>query len=265
MNPLQRLETALREAFERPVWALGGQRLHPARLGDLLEDAMEQGRLSLASGTFVPERYALLVHPDDYRRFRALVGAVEQGLAEHLEAVRQAQHLQCRRPITVQLRPDEGVRRGEAEVDAAFLERGGTSPAIARTPQGSAPPLGATMELDRRAVLAEATRIASTMTEPILGKLEALDQQGQTVGAEYGIAVLPCTIGRSPECDIVLEDLRVSRRHARLTRDGEAFIIEDLGSANGTWLDGARIEQAHVHDGATLTLGGPRFRLRLWS
>lgn len=45
-------------------------------------------------------------------------------------------------------------------------------------------------------------------------------------------------IGRSPECDIVLPDRQVSRRHARVFRVGEDFYVEDLGSKNGTWVNG---------------------------
>ena len=51
-------------------------------------------------------------------------------------------------------------------------------------------------------------------------------------------------IGRSPECDVFLDDVTVSRRHAELMREGERFVIRDLGSLNGTFVNRRRIESA---------------------
>ncbi len=51
-------------------------------------------------------------------------------------------------------------------------------------------------------------------------------------------------VGRSPECDIMIEDTTLSRRHCRFVRQGDAVLVEDLGSSNGTYLAGARLAQA---------------------
>jgi ABC-type multidrug transport system ATPase subunit len=70
-------------------------------------------------------------------------------------------------------------------------------------------------------------------------------------------------LGRAPDNDIVVEDLLVSRHHAELRseRDGRRMIV-DLGSYNGTFLDGRRVERAPVTDGSTITLGHHSFVLR---
>ena len=66
-------------------------------------------------------------------------------------------------------------------------------------------------------------------------------------------------IGRSPECDVFLDDVTVSRRHAELVRDGETFTITDLGSLNGTFVNRKRIESAELDDDDELQIG--KYRL----
>jgi pSer/pThr/pTyr-binding forkhead associated (FHA) protein len=67
------------------------------------------------------------------------------------------------------------------------------------------------------------------------------------------------TIGRSPDCEIFLDDVTVSRKHAVvLQRDG-TFLVEDLGSLNGTFLNRRRIESGELADGDELQIG--KYRL----
>jgi FHA domain-containing protein/uncharacterized protein DUF1707 len=62
-------------------------------------------------------------------------------------------------------------------------------------------------------------------------------------------------IGRAPSCDLVVADDSVSRRHAMLFRDGDRVIVTDLGSSNGTFVNGRWVTQAEVRPGDTLQLG----------
>ena len=66
-------------------------------------------------------------------------------------------------------------------------------------------------------------------------------------------------IGRSPECDVFLDDVTVSRRHAELVRDGERFTISDLGSLNGTFVNKKRIESTALEDDDEVQIG--KYRL----
>src|SRR5919108_2737442 len=62
-------------------------------------------------------------------------------------------------------------------------------------------------------------------------------------------------IGRSRECEVVLADPNVSRRHAELRRDGGRWVIADLGSTNGVKVNGRRVDRAQLEPGDRITLG----------
>jgi pSer/pThr/pTyr-binding forkhead associated (FHA) protein len=64
-----------------------------------------------------------------------------------------------------------------------------------------------------------------------------------------------CHIGRSPACDVVLEDASVSRRHAVVIRRGDRTVILDDRSLNGVQFDGRRVAEATLHDGDVFALG----------
>ncbi len=72
----------------------------------------------------------------------------------------------------------------------------------------------------------------------------------------------PVTIGRAPDCDCHLAEPSVSRRHASVRRAGARWLLRDLGSSNGTRVNGVRVtEETEVRPGDQLNLGGVRYRL----
>jgi hypothetical protein len=73
----------------------------------------------------------------------------------------------------------------------------------------------------------------------------------------------PVTVGRSGSCDVVVGEPTVSRVHAELRHSDAGWTVRDLGSLNGTWLNGARVIEAPVTGGDELCLGGLRMELRL--
>ena len=68
-------------------------------------------------------------------------------------------------------------------------------------------------------------------------------------------------LGRSSTCELVLADDTVSRRHAELRIDDGCWLLRDLGSSNGTWVNGRRVMEAEVRPGDVVNLGGAEIRL----
>ena len=80
-------------------------------------------------------------------------------------------------------------------------------------------------------------------------------RRGPNIGARFLLDADITTAGRHPDADIFLDDVTVSRRHAEFIRTGTAFQVRDLGSLNGTYFDGVRIESALLTDGAEVQIG----------
>lgn len=84
--------------------------------------------------------------------------------------------------------------------------------------------------------------------------------EGQEIGLIRGENLL----GRSRDCRVRLNSTRVSRRHARITIDGDAALIEDCGSRNGTWVGGTRATgRVRLKDGDDIVIDAIRMRFRI--
>lgn len=70
----------------------------------------------------------------------------------------------------------------------------------------------------------------------------------------------PVTIGRLPDCDIVLDDRNVSRRHAEVRRIPNGFVAVDLDSTNGTRVNGSGVKERRLQDGDEITVGSTKLR-----
>jgi hypothetical protein len=100
--------------------------------------------------------------------------------------------------------------------------------------------------------------VASAMVEAPGGA--AVGSLALADGRRVVITEDPVTIGRLPECDVVLSDPNVSRRHAEVRRRGNDFVVVDLGSTNGTRVNGAGVRERQLGDGDEITVGGTHIR-----
>ncbi|MBI5508333.1 MAG: FHA domain-containing protein [Deltaproteobacteria bacterium] len=83
---------------------------------------------------------------------------------------------------------------------------------------------------------------------------------GKDTGREFAISEREIAIGRGPSNAVVLGDSSVSREHARLLHEGDNYILVDLRSANGTFVNGQRVDRARLRSGDEVGFGSSRFR-----
>jgi pSer/pThr/pTyr-binding forkhead associated (FHA) protein len=97
--------------------------------------------------------------------------------------------------------------------------------------------------------------------EPSLGKLIVIQPGGPE--KEYGLSKMSVSLGRAMTNDIILNDARTSRSHARLEDGPSGRKIVDLGSSNGTRVNGNRVQMAHLQPGSLITLGNDQLRFEV--
>lgn len=139
------------------------------------------------------------------------------------------------------------VRRMPEAATAAAPDAGAaTTGATATSPPAKPAP---SPSRGGRATTSEASRIVIT--------------SGPKAGLELPLGTEPLTIGRSSESGLVIRDDYTSSHHARLMLWGDQWMIQDLGSTNGTWHDGARVSApVPVTVGAPIKVGATTFELR---
>ena len=74
--------------------------------------------------------------------------------------------------------------------------------------------------------------------------------KGPQIGRSFELDAPMITLGRDPKNSVFLNDMTVSRAHAKVIRNAAGVLVEDLGSLNGTWVDGAIVNSAPLHDGS---------------
>ena len=99
----------------------------------------------------------------------------------------------------------------------------------------------------------------SALDDTLRGTALVVRVGGGLAGERFALVAERTLIGRSPECDVFLDDVTVSRRHAELIQAGQRFTIRDLGSLNGTFVNRRRVEAVELQDDDEVQVG--KYRL----
>ena len=91
------------------------------------------------------------------------------------------------------------------------------------------------------------------------GQALLMVKRGPNAGSTYLIENDVTTIGRSPDSDVFLDDVTVSRKHAEIVRRVSEFFVRDLGSLNGTYLNRERVDETKLATGDEIQIG--KFKL----
>jgi len=234
----QRLERGVEGFFAR----LFRSGVHPVEIGKRLLRVMEDGRTVALRRTYVPNVYRITIGPEDYERLAPLEAKLVEELEIFLsEAARQRDWSLADSP-RVSFATDGGLSAGEFRVAAEAVAL--TPPARTRAEAGSGTPGG------RQQPEAEPEG------EPSLVLLDN-DEAVRTLAVGRRVR-----IGRQADNDLVVTDPGVSRHHAEVTNERGTCTLRDLGSTNGTLVNGTRVGEHALRDGDRIQIGSSVIEFR---
>jgi Protein of unknown function (DUF3662)/FHA domain len=241
MSVLRNLEAKLEAVVEGAFSRAFRSRVQPVELARKLAKEMEESQVVSISRTYVPNEYVVFLSPSDREQFSSYEGALKKELSDYLLEHARSEGLALVTRPTVEFRTDERLGVGEFGIQAHLIqppdeELGEHEPKPAD--------FGHTM------VYSPDREARKLVQPPRTGRAVLAGEGRRTVLS--GSRVL---LGRSRDCDVVLDDPNVSRRHAELRREGETWIIADLGSTNGVKVNGRRVDHALLNPGDEITLG----------
>jgi hypothetical protein len=247
MSVLRSLESKIADLVEGTFGRVFRSEVRPVELARGLAKEMDQHKTVSVSRTYVPNEYVVWLSPDDRQRF----GDVEHEIAEELgayllEHARQEKLALVSRP-QVAFKTDDALNLGEFGIQARMVRASQGGGAEQEPVQGDH---GHTM------VYSTSDRLRADLDEPRgpqpTGRAMLLAEGKRMVVSTSG-----ATIGRSRDCDVVLADPNVSRKHAELRPDGHGgWQVRDLGSTNGVKVNGRKIDgPAALESGDRLALG----------
>jgi len=117
------------------------------------------------------------------------------------------------------------------------------------------------MDPDRPVTLTLSHRAGADVVELPAARIDARSPDGTETSAR--LPLHPLVVGTAPDCDLVLADPSVSRRHCQISLGPESLLIRDLGSKNGTRIGGLRILEAELPVGTVARIGSSELRAHL--
>jgi hypothetical protein len=250
MPPFAAIERFFERLFERPSARLFRARLQPVQLQRRIERAMEGERLTTSDRTLVPNRFIVHLHPADLAAFGDMTGTLASELADGaLAFARSHRYTLVDRP-RVDLVGDPAIPSSDLRVEARFADpiAGPSSRPLA--PAGSEPADRPTKEThDPTATM------VYTVPKPTTprAELRVTDPDGRSRTVVVGPGGL--TIGRATDNDLVASDGGVSRHHGRIVGRRGTLVYSDLGSTNGSRVNGVLVTEVVLGVGDRLEVG----------
>jgi hypothetical protein len=244
-----RLEGAVEGLFAR-FFRSGVQ---PVELGKRLVREVEDGRTVGVNRVYVPNVYVYQLSPADRERFADYEVALARELAALAVDTARERDWAMLGPARIEFETGENLPEGRfrlgSRVEPDEQER---DYAAAGQAGPAAQPVG-----PHTAMLPGQRRRPKVQAPASL----VLVQGGQPIRS-WPLAAAELTIGRAEQSDIPLADPGVSRNHARVVREGDDFIVEDLRSTNGTEVNGQPIRRRRLANGDLLKLASSTLQFR---
>ncbi len=248
MSVLRNLEAKIGGLVEGAFGRAFKTNVQPVELAHKLAKEMEENQMVSVSRVYVPNFYRIFLSEQDREQFSSYEPALRKELSDYLlEHARQERLALTSRP-QIEFHTDDRLQLGEFGIQAQLLaEDEDEVEAEGAAPAPSAGDFGHTMVYS--------PDNAVRRLEPEGGVAASRQALLVSDGRRSVLTGARVVLGRSRDCDVVVSDPNVSRRHAELRRDEQGWSVADLGSTNGIKLNGRRVDHAPLRAGDRITLG----------
>lgn len=199
--------------------------IQPVEIAKKLVREMGANKKVSVRRVYVPNRYLVYLSPADWCALSAMEQALTEELAAYLqEKAAERGYTMVGRPL-VKVEVDDGLPQGQIRLHSRFSEE--ERPEEMDTTK----PFRATPQLTLKVI------------------------KGPDSGLTVSLTEREISIGRRPTCHVALTDVNVSRQHAVIERQGDVYWLSDLGSTNGTFVNGQRVARQPLRSGDRIKVG----------
>jgi Protein of unknown function (DUF3662)/FHA domain len=242
MTVLKSIENKIAGLVEGTFSRAFKSEVRPVEIARKLAREMEEHKSYSVSRMYAPNEYRVYLSPRDRERFADEEGYLASELAGYLLEHARRENLALRSRPVVQFVTDERLGLGEFGIQTRT-----SAPPTADSQPHDQQPVARPPQPDaggRTMIYSTAERVAEQLQEP------ARSEQRTALllmdGKRFVIAAAGVTMGRSRQCEVMVDDPNVSRQHAEIRPRGGSWVVTDLGSTNGSRLNGRRLEQPTV-------------------
>ncbi|MGL6234149.1 MAG: FhaA domain-containing protein [Segniliparus sp.] len=235
MGMVQRIERTLEGAIGDAFARVFGGNLQVSEVQAGLQREAAMGVRTGSDGQPVTsDQYTIRLGQADVEHLEEHYDEVTKVLTRHLEQFIAAQGWTVRRPVSVRLEASDQMRQGQLRISSSADSAAGAGPAGASSGSGPSAPAP-----------------APSHRQNVRRVLRLTEGSGRQHQLAHGVSVL----GRGATAQVQLDDKAVSREHCRIWWDGQRAVLQDLGSTNGTSVNGERVSEWQLADGDVINLG----------
>jgi hypothetical protein len=235
MSVLRSIENKIARLVEGTFSRTFRSEVRPVEIARRLAREMEEHKSFSVNRTYVPNEYRVYLSPRDRDRFASYEEALGAELGGYLlEHARHERFAMLSKPV-IDFETDGRLGLGEFGIQTRVVQPEHESGAPQPQPRE---------ESGRTMIYSTAGRVA----EPLEERARVHQQSALLLmdGKRMVVGPTGVTIGRSRQCDVVIDDPNMSRQHAEIRPRGGSWVLTDLGSTNGSCLNGRRIDQPEV-------------------
>ena len=225
--------------------------MQPVEIARKLAKEMEEHKAQSLSRVYAPNEYAVWLSKEDRKQFEGYEDELGQELAGYLLEHARREKIALMTSPKISFRTDERLRLGEFGIQARLVKPAGR--------EHEPPSQG---DEGHTQVYSASARLSEPLREPDPRRGQArlhVEGAGSVTVASRG-----AVLGRSRDCDVVLDDANVSRRHAEVRPSGGSWMVNDLGSTNGIKVNGRRADGPQsIRSGDVIELGTSRVTFEL--